>query len=114
MKEQLIALAVKARQDIESGKVDKTLLARLYREYNPQVKDLEAFIDYGLAIFPNLCCGIASVYLRHLLGDGEVVQGNFNGQRHTYLLVESKVVDITSDQYNGPRVYIGELITPWQ
>ena len=65
-------------------------------------------------MFPNLNCGLATVYLRKLFSDGKIVNGKYQNKNHTFLLLEdSVVVDITSDQYGGPKVYVGLLQSPW-
>ena len=65
-------------------------------------------------MFPNLNCGLATVYLRKLFSDGRIVNGKYKDNNHTFLLLEdSVVVDITSDQYGGPKVYVGPLQSPW-
>lgn len=56
----------------------------------------------------------ATVYLNHLFSAGEIVNGKFKGNNHTFLLLDQNiVVDITADQYGGPRVYVGEMKLPW-
>ncbi len=113
MREKLFEAAKKARLELESGEVDKKLLVRLYREYNPQVQDVESFISDGLEMFPRLCCGIASSYLKHALGGGEITVGTYNSENHTFLVLEESVIDITSDQYGGPSIYVGDITKPW-
>jgi len=102
-------LVSRARNDLANCVVDKKLLAELYGRHNPSVGNDIDFIQYGLSMFPNLCCGIASVYLRHILGHGQVVTGKYNGRLHTFLLTGITLIDITSDQYGGPPIYIGNL-----
>lgn len=111
---RLNKLALKARQDLGNGTVDKKLLAELYREYNPEIEDVDNYVAVGLSMFPRLCCGLASTYLKHTIGHGEITTGQYSGQLHTFLLVDSKLVDITSDQFGGPPVYVGYMKKPWK
>ncbi len=82
-------------------------------EYNP-LEDIGSFIKRSRKLFPRLNCGLATLYLREILEDGTVVQGKYNGKNHTFLLIDGNtVVDITADQYGGPKVYVGPLRKPW-
>lgn len=100
------------RRDFESGKIPKKLLADLYHNYNPSV-EIDSFIDEAERLFPALNCGLASVYLQHVIGRGEVVHGSYNDHNHTFLSIGELIIDITADQFGGPKVYIGPLQTPW-
>jgi hypothetical protein len=111
-KRALRATAEHARKDLESGDADRTLLANLYAAYN-RIPDVHRFVCKALDQFPTLACGIASAYVRYRLGRGRIVQGRFAGHPHTFVLVDKTIVDITSDQYGGPRVYVGPLRRPW-
>jgi hypothetical protein len=101
------------RKDFENKEVDPVLLQRLYSEYN-DISDIEIFIAQAINQFPLLSCGVASVYLRHILGAGEIVQGRYHDNYHTFLLLKNLLIDITADQYAGPAVYIGALKEPWR
>jgi|GEM_PF-3381607 len=102
-------VAQQARQNLESGRVDRKLLAKLYAKYNQNIEDPDEFVAQGLAMFPRLCCGIASVYLKHLLGSGKIVTGKCGEELHTFLLVDDFVIDITGDQFGGQSVFIGQV-----
>ena len=100
-------IVLRVRHSFEQKNAPRRELAKLYTEYNP-INSIEEFIETAIHQFPSLCCGVSSVYLRYLLGVGEIVRGTYQGHKHTYLLIEdSIVIDITADQYGGPRVYIG-------
>lgn len=106
--------ALEVRRRFESGTVDNNKLVQLYEEYNP-IQDTEGFVRSSKRFFPNLNCGLASLYLRDSLHEGEVVRGKYNGNNHTFLLVDgTTVVDITADQYGGPEIYVGPLRKPWE
>ncbi|MHC2275464.1 hypothetical protein ACVME8_002075 [Bradyrhizobium diazoefficiens] len=93
--------------------MDRELLALLYSKYNP-IEDIDSFVAAGLEIFPNLNCGLASVYLQHLIPEGSIVQGSYQSDPHTFLLLEhGLILDITADQCGGPPVYVGGLQPPW-
>jgi len=109
---ELQAVAIKAREDLERGRVSRELLERLYVAYNPNV-EIDSFLKEASKIFPRLNCGVASVYLRYVLGGGEIIQGKYNQENHTFLQVGEHIVDITADQFGGPKIYIGELKDSW-
>ncbi len=88
-------------------------LIRLYSQYNP-LEDVASFMGRAVELFPHLNCGIASIYLQARLNAGEVKQGSYHGQNHTFLQIgDDTVVDITADQYGGPKIYVGPLEPPW-
>lgn len=109
-------IAHAARADFESSNIDPDLLARLYGAYSPEAGDPRLFVTRARLIFPLGNCGLASLYLKHELGQGTVVQGSYDAQPHTFLsLGDGHIVDITADQFSGgPRVFVGELAEPWQ
>ena len=102
----------KARHEFETQTVDYELLARLYQEYNP-VPGIKNFIERSKRTFPEGNCGLASLYLKYRLG-GRVVRGSYGPEQHTFLLLDDTVIDITADQFGGPKVYIGPLKAPYQ
>ena len=107
-------IAIKIREKFEDNKIDNALLISLYQEYNPQVEDIYSFIDKSKEMFPYLNCGLTSLYLQHILQKGKIIQGKYNGTGHTFLLLpEYIVVDITTDQFRGPKYYVGKLREPW-
>lgn len=105
-------IAIQARQDLESGTVDQELLRILYISYNPLSRS-KLFIERSRTLFPSLNCGIASCYLKHLYGRGEIKTGNYKNNPHTFLQIKNIIIDITADQFGGPPVYIGKLKYPW-
>ncbi len=114
------AIAREARSDFETGRVPRELLASLYSVWAPKVIDLDGFLDWAIPRFPEANCGIASVYLHHRLGGvGEPIYGKYHApdgrHGHTILhLGEGRGVDITADQFGGPRVHVGALVLPWE
>ncbi|MBI4152096.1 hypothetical protein HY495_00160 [Candidatus Woesearchaeota archaeon] len=106
-------IAIEARADFEARRIDEDGLKQLYQQYNP-LDDINSFMRSAREMFPILNCGLATVYLRKLFSDGRIVNGKYENNNHTFLLLEdSVVVDITSDQYGGPKVYVGQLQSPW-
>jgi hypothetical protein len=105
--------AIDVRQAFDKGTVPRPLLRELYLEYNPDVLDLDQFLSYATDIFPKGNCGIASIYLRHVLGQGIVTEGQYLTEQHQFLQLGKVVVDITADQFGGPPVYVGPLELPW-
>ncbi len=104
-------VAENVRAKFEQKLIPKEELAQVYSKYNPWV-DGEEFVVEAEKIFPRLNCGLTSVYLQRVLG-GEVVRGQYDGHNHTYLLLDGEIVDITADQYGGPKIYVGEFKLPW-
>lgn len=103
--------ACQIRGQFEAGTTDKELLVQLYREY-ADVGDTVRFVSKAKDVFPQANCGLASLYLKQKLG-GRVIQGKYGEHNHTFLLVDGTVIDITADQFGGPRVYVGPLQSPW-
>lgn len=107
-------IADRTRAAFEARQIDPYLLRELYSTY-AQVTDVEWFVEKAAILFPRLNCGLVSVYLRHLLRQGSVERGRYRGRGHTFLLLEDgTIVDITADQYGGPKVYCGPLVEPWE
>jgi hypothetical protein len=104
-------VAQKIRRQLEEKKISRKDIRALYLVYNSSVH-IDLFLDEAEKIFPNLNCGIASVLLREKLG-GEVRQGKYKEQQHTFLKLSDCIVDITADQYGGPSVYVGPCVSPW-
>ena len=42
-----------------------------------------------------------------------MVTGSYEGQKHTFLMLDNLVLDITADQFGGPALYVGSLVSPW-
>jgi len=105
-------IATKIRKEFENREIDYHLMKKLYLEYNP-LADIDQFLDKSRKLFPRLNCGLASVCLKKIIGKGDVVPGKYGKNNHTFLLLGEVVVDITSDQYRGPKVYVGPLRNPW-
>ncbi|MBI5532814.1 MAG: hypothetical protein HY898_08880 [Deltaproteobacteria bacterium] len=101
------------RSEFERRAVSRDLLARLYMAYCP-IPDIDGFVERAGQLFPRLNCGLCSVYLAHVLGAGTAARGRYGGVNHTFLsLGGDGIVDITADQFGGPRVYVGPLRQPW-
>ncbi len=110
---QIEQKAICARAEFDEQRAPISLIKFLYLEYYPSNLDTDAHIDFMLERFPIGNCAIASVYLRHLIGDGDVIDGRYNVEDHQFLYVGKLVVDITADQFGGPKVHVGELREPW-
>ena len=105
-------LALEIRNEFENNKIDKRLLKNLYQKYN-NLNNIDLFVEKSKDLFPHLNCGLVTLYLKYRLSSGEIVQGRYNSQKHTFLLLHKEyVVDITDDQYGGPEVYVGPLTKP--
>jgi hypothetical protein len=112
---EIINVAIKVRKYFETSSIPKNELASLYLKYNPLVKDIDNFIEQAFILFPALNCGLATVYLLAKLQKGKPINGKYQSYPHTFLLLErDTIVDITADQFGGPRVYVGQLQSPWK
>ncbi len=108
-----LAVAKAVRLALRHGRVEPVLLARLYSDYNP-VSDPALFVERALGMFPRLCCGLATAYVQQQLGEGTIVRGAYGNEGHTYLVARGSVVDVTADQFGGPEVYVGPIVSPWR
>lgn len=105
--------AERVRKKFEEKGIPKEELVELYSTYNRKVNG-DTFIAEAERVFPKLNCGLATVYLQKILGEGEIVRGKYQNENHTFLILEdNQIVDITADQYGGSRVYVGDLKPPW-
>ena len=112
--EDLLKIAIEARRKFETGKVKASILKNLYSRYNP-LEDTDTFIQSSRKLFPKLNCGLTTLYLRELIGNGTVTKGKYKGINHTFLMIKGNIiVDITADQYGGPKIYVGPLKKPWE
>jgi hypothetical protein len=97
----------------EQKRIDPYVLAQLYQDYNP-LTDIEKFIRQSQLLFPKLNCGLASLYLQYVLGEGKIKKGSYKGHPHTFLIFENDLIaDITADQFGGPSIYLDPLKNPW-
>jgi len=105
--------AQEMRKEFEQKQISTELLATLYLQYQP-IENIGTFLRCAEEMFPKLNCGIASIYLKYCLRMGEIIQGKYGNDNHSFLLLDEKfVVDITADQYGGPPVYVDVLKPPW-
>ena len=113
MPEKTKLLVAKIRTEFENNQINEELLKRLYQQYN-HLNDINAFVRKAKNSFPHLNCGLATVYLKGILQKGRIVNGKYKKYNHTFLIIGKKmVIDITSDQYGGPKIYVGPLRDPW-
>lgn len=108
----LLNQAINIRQDFEGGNVPESILVDLYTKY-ADIEDPQLFVQRAKKIFPKGNCGLATLYLKKALDIGEIIQGKYAEESHTFLLIGDQVIDITADQYDGPKVYVGPLVAPW-
>lgn len=114
--ETVFEIASEVRKEFETGSVPRELLAELYHDYNPRIKDIHGFLDQAASLFPVQNCGVASVYLKHIFSSGEIEPGGyiFPTTVHTILdLGKIGIADITADQFGGSPVYVGPLQYPY-
>lgn len=109
----LQAKAQDVRRAFERAEFDIALARTVYEAYAPDI-DIDLFLSRARELFPALNCGLCSTYLAAVLGCGVVRHGRYGTEGHTVLMVGSLIVDITADQFGGPRVYVGALQLPWR
>ncbi len=111
--EKIKKIAKKVREKFERGNISKELIKKLYIEYR-LIQNVDSFFKRADQLFPNLNCGIASVYLKRKIKDSKIVQGKYKDNNHTFIITQDNlIVDITSDQYGGPKIYVGPIKSPW-
>jgi hypothetical protein len=114
----LYEAALQARHELVNDSVDRGLLYDLFETHSPG-PGAEVVVDAALHSFPHLSCDVASVYLRHVLQEGSIVNGKYISTQklalpHTFLMTDELVViDITADQFGGPEIYVGPPQEPW-
>ncbi len=103
------------RGKFEKGTADLNPIVKEYSDYSGiALEDMPDFLSQADELFPRFNCGIASLYLKKTIGDGEVINGRYSGKGHTFLRIGDTIIaDITSDQFGGPRIYVGPLESPW-
>jgi hypothetical protein len=109
--DNILDIVERTRTDFDQKNVNIRDLSRLYQAFNP-VPNIDMFVLEALKMFPELNCGLATVYLQSKLG-GEIIKGKYQERYHTFLMLGDQIVDITADQYGGPRIYVGPLQAPW-
>ena len=111
--EKIRRVANEARARFEAGDIPDALLSQLYEQYCPGI-NADEFVAAAKRLFPIGNCGLASLYIQSQLRSGEVTYSSYAGKGHTIWHVGSRIIaDITSDQYGGPRVYVGPFVEPW-
>jgi len=111
--QKIFTIATDVRNEFEHWSIDGEKLNHLYMAYN-HISHVDRFLDTARKIFPRLCCGIATIYLKEILTEGTVKRGKYERNNHTFLLLnEEVIVDITADQYGGPSVFMGLIRYPW-
>ena len=85
--EEIFKCVTEARGQFENGLIPTNQLETLYHGYNPSIQDLGKFIFTSKQLFPLGNCGLTSIYLRNVLGFGEIHHGYYDSQPHTFLLL---------------------------
>ena len=111
--EVLTKTAWQARKAFEQRTIPREVLRELFLAPNPDFLDVDNYLDFAATIFPRGNCGLTSVYLRHVIGAGQIVEGQYVSEQHTFLKVGALAVDITADQFGGPPIYVGPITLPW-
>lgn len=118
--EYLSTVANRARTEFDEKKVERKKLIHLFEKQNPDFgTGADIIVDLHLRTFPFLACELATIYMQYLLQDGEVTSGSYVTPDgivlpHTFLMFDDLTgVDITADQFRGPKVYVGPIVAPW-
>ena len=114
------ALETREAFEMHPERIDLDLLAELYATYNPAIPDSLKFVESAIDSFPFGACGVASVWNRHLLGGiGQVMYGRYEYRSksvgHTVLHISELdlISCVTSDQFDGKPIHVGEPKHPW-
>lgn len=99
------------REQFENALIDRDLLKSLYLGYC-SISEIDLFLERAIQLFPMGNCGLTSLYLQYLFG-GTIINGTYGGNPHTFLRLGDDIIDLTADQFGGPKIYIGPLIFPW-
>ncbi len=95
-KSKMKEIALKVRRSFEQKEFEYERIQKEYERYG-QIKDINLFFRKAKGLFPNVHCGITSLYIQKLLGTGKIVQGKYSLENHTFLLVDQTIIDITAD-----------------
>ncbi|KKP91764.1 MAG: hypothetical protein UR98_C0040G0026 [Parcubacteria group bacterium GW2011_GWA1_36_12] len=106
-------IALKVRKEFEEKEINIKTLTDLYNNYN-KIENINDFIMQAQIMFPKGNCGIASLYLKYVLKEGTIQNLEYKNNKHTVLVIDKNIIDITSDQYNGPKIYIGPINKPYR
>lgn len=114
MSTSLKKIAARIRSDLQHSCINIEKLAVWYHAYNSTIKNPKEFVVTAVRQFPKLACGVAAVYMSHIVARGRPHYGFYGKNPHTFLLLgDGSIIDITADQYGGPPVYFGPLRQPW-
>jgi hypothetical protein len=112
-KKKIYKIAKQVRFDFENKQLDLKLLASVYLQH-AFVEDINSFVNIAINQFPKHCCGLCSSYLKHKIKEGTLIEGIYDSYCHTFLLLKNNlIVDITADQFGGPKIYVGHMKKPW-
>jgi len=118
--EEIRKIAAATRADFEAAAITDSELLELANRYVPQdIAIWEEVLAAGRPKFPAFSCDFTTIVLRHRIGYGDVTKGSYESFVHTFLhigqtaIADRTIVDIASDMYGGPPIYIGELTHPW-
>lgn len=114
--EEVYDAASRTREQFETRSYNWSEIAELYLQYSGAV---ELDREHAEAIYPRLNCGLATVALRAMLRAGDMVQGEYEGNNHTFLRIKTRdagqvIADTTADQFGGPDIYAGRMVPPWR
>lgn len=117
---ELHEIAASTRASFETGSISLAHLLELGETYFPnEAETWRLTLPHALPMFPQFGCEPATAALRHRVGYGEIVDGSYDTYPHTFLnvgitaIANETVLDITSDQFGGPSIYVGPLSEPW-
>lgn len=136
---ELQLLAEEARREWEQDAIDYKLLCKLYRKWVEEFGLTDHRVeldDYGIRsivqlarhYFPKGCCGVASCWLARKIPDSKLVHGAYQIRKkkwfglkvkvteepHTWIETGDTIIDITADQFGGPKIYIGPVKEPYK
>ncbi len=82
---RLHEIAAQSREEFESGSISDKLLEELIDTYaTDYAEGWKLSLPLARPRFPNFNCGLASVYLRHKAGLGDIMNGRYETKLHTF------------------------------
>ncbi|HVV67264.1 MAG TPA: hypothetical protein VHB72_04330 [Candidatus Saccharimonadales bacterium] len=115
---EVYRVAKEVREGFEQRSFDPEVVWARYCSWVPDARhwDRGKFLDLANTSFPLGCCGLASAFLSKEVdvGYGQPEHIYYKSYPHTVLLGDIAMVDITADQFGGPRIYVGPMVDPWK
>jgi hypothetical protein len=115
--DEIYQIATEVREGFELQSLDPKIVWSRYCRWVPDARhwDKDKFLSLANTAFPLGCCGLASAFLSEEVDIGCGIPEHilYKDEPHTILLGSLAMIDITADQFGGPRIYVGPMVRPW-